>query len=128
MTFNDPGERILGAEERNPSPQSSQYNLSDPMRPSPPRAEWPITLRQIIGVVIFIVGAELFTYLLVYADIRFKLGLSQPIFGSELAWLSWFFAINFCALLALWFILKRLGFFPRMPSGARRSDSRWREW
>ena len=142
MTFNDPGEHTSDADQYSSfasyspySPNSpnlddlsNQYNPNDPMRPQPPRAEWSITLRQIIGAVIFIVGAELFTFLVIYVNIRFKLGLTRPILGSGLDWLSWFTVINFCALLAFWVILKRLGFFPRMPSGARRGDSRWREW
>ncbi len=68
MTFNDPGEHTSDADQYSSfasyspySPNSpnlddlsNQYNPNDPMRPQPPRAEWSITLRQIIGAVIFV--------------------------------------------------------------------------
>lgn len=144
MSGNDPNERASDAERfgsfASPNPYSpdspglddlynqyNQYNPDDPMRPQPPRAEWSITLRQITSVVIFIVGAGLFSFLLLYANLRYKLNLTHPLFGAQLGGLSWFTAINFCVLLAFWIILKRLGVFPRMPGNTRRDDSRWRE-
>lgn len=144
MAFSDPDERILGAEGRDPSSQSSQYTSpssssdsndlynqydpNDPMRPRPPHAGWSPTRRYIIGAVSFIITAELLTFLMQIANVNLKLHLEQPIFGPQLSWLSWFFVINVLVIVAVWVVLKRLGFFPRMPSDAWRSNSRWREW
>jgi hypothetical protein len=142
MTFSNPNERNADTQTHGPfdsygqyapkSPDPSdlynQYNPNDPMRPHPPLARWSPPLRFIVGSVIFVVGAELSTYLLEYANIRFQLHLSQPLMGSQMDWLSGFWVLNIGMLLALWFILRRLGFFPSMARGTRRGDSRWREW
>lgn len=71
------------------------------------------TTRFIIGSVIFILVAEVLTYLIQYANIQFKLNLNQPIAGANASWLTWFFLINVALILGLWILLNRLGFFPR---------------
>lgn len=71
------------------------------------------TSRFIVGSITFILVAELLTYLIDYANIKFNLNLNQPIMGGQATWFSWFFVINVVIILGLWILLNKLGFFPR---------------
>lgn len=77
------------------------------------------TTRFIIGSVTFVFLAEALTYLIQYANLKFKLNLNQPILGASATWFSWFFIINVVIILGLWITLNRMGFFPRDMWGPR---------
>lgn len=92
--------------------------------PGQPRKTSPTT-RFIVGSITFVLVAELLTYLIDFANVKFKLNLTQPIFGPSASWLSWFFLINVVLILGLWILLNRMGFFPRdMWSASRTSGTR----
>jgi hypothetical protein len=71
------------------------------------------TSRFIVGSITFILVAELLTYLIDYANVKFNLNLNQPILGAQASWFSWFFVINVVIILGLWILLNKMGFFPR---------------
>ncbi|HEX2350275.1 MAG TPA: hypothetical protein VHI51_17705 [Ktedonobacterales bacterium] len=72
------------------------------------------TSRFIVGSITFILVAELLTYAIDYANIKFNLNLNQPILpGNSATWFSWFFLINVVIILGLWILLNKMGFFPR---------------
>ncbi len=72
------------------------------------------TSRFIVGSITFILVAELLTYAIDYANIKFSLNLNQPILpGNTATWFSWFFLINVVIILGLWILLNKMGFFPR---------------
>lgn len=83
------------------------------------------TSRFIVGSITFVLVAELLTYLIDIANIKFKLNLNQPIIGSSASWLTWFFLINVALILGLWIALNKMGFFPRdMWANSRASNAR----
>lgn len=71
------------------------------------------TSRFIIGCVLLVIGAELLTFGWQYVNVQFKLHLDQPVVGSQMAWLTWFFLINATSIVGLWTALNMFGFFPR---------------
>jgi len=77
----------------------------------------------VMGLIIFMLGAELLLYGLTLADAKFKLGLQNTVFPSksvpQMAWLSWFQLLYFGAILIFWVLLLRFNIIPRDPFGTK---------
>lgn len=77
----------------------------------------------VMGLIVFMLGAELLLYGLTYADSALHLGLQGTVFPvksvPQMSWLNWFQLIYFAAILVFWIVLLRFNIIPRDPFGAK---------
>ena len=101
--------------DTSPGGPGSPVGTPDPSTPDAGarRRRQSSTARFIVGCVLFVVGAEALTFGWQYVNVRFQLHFEQPVIGSQVGWLTWYFLINATSIVALWIGLQLLGFFPR---------------